>query len=68
MPQTAAFIDAMRDAFGREHIDGQIRRGIAGDATFHAAEAGHELGTARRPGDRVATTDMVLGEPGSKGK
>lgn len=36
MPETAAFIDAMRDAFGEGEINLQIRRGMHGEATFYA--------------------------------
>jgi hypothetical protein len=45
MPQTSAFIDALRTAFGKEMIDGQIRKGISGQATFYACENGHVVGT-----------------------
>ncbi|GAB2913834.1 hypothetical protein GCM10027278_38080 [Paralcaligenes ginsengisoli] len=45
MPGTAAFIDAMRQAFGSEMIDAQIRKGLKGETTFYARENGHELGT-----------------------
>lgn len=44
MPQTAAFIDAMRDAFGAEHIDAQIRKGMNGQPGFYAEENGHKFG------------------------
>lgn len=45
MPLTAAFIDDLRDAFGREHIDAQIKAGMRGEPTFFAQENGHTLGT-----------------------
>ena len=45
MPQCAAFIDKLRDAFGKEHIDGQIRAGMRGEPVFYASENGHTLGT-----------------------
>lgn len=45
MPLTAAFIDECREAFGAEMINGQIRLGMQGARTFHAAENGHEVGT-----------------------
>lgn len=45
MPQCAAFIDSLRDAFGKEHIDGQIRAGMRGEPVFYASENGHTLGT-----------------------
>ena len=46
MPEVAAFVDQMRDAFGKDEIDQQIRRGMRGEPTFYARESGHELGTA----------------------
>lgn len=49
MPLTAAWIDAMREAFGREYIDGIIRAGMNGSAVFHAAENGHTIGTPIAP-------------------
>lgn len=45
MPETAAFVDAMRQAFGVDEINGQIRKGMAGDPVFWASENGHEIGT-----------------------
>ncbi len=45
MPQCAAFIDSLRDAFGKEHIDGQIRAGMRGEPVFFASENGHTIGT-----------------------
>lgn len=49
MPTVAAWIDGLREAFGRDYIDRQIRRGLKGDGIFHAVENGHEIG---RPGVR----------------
>lgn len=52
MPLTAAFIDAVRDAFGADCIDAAIRAGIKGEPDqFHATEAGQTVGTAFLPGD-----------------
>jgi len=45
MPTIAAFIDSLRDAFGRDSIDKQIRKGMKGEPTFYASENGHEIGT-----------------------
>ena len=46
MPQTAAFIDELREVFGADSIDPSIRRGMAGvPGVFHAVENGHEIGT-----------------------
>lgn len=45
MPETAAFIDSLRSAFGEASINEQIRKGLNGEPTFYARENGHELGT-----------------------
>lgn len=44
MPDTAAFVDAMREAFGADVIDASIRAGLAGETTFCAQEAGRTVG------------------------
>jgi hypothetical protein len=44
MPFTAAFLDELRTVFGREAIDGQIRKGLNGEPTFWARENGRKLG------------------------
>ena len=46
MPQTAAFIDFAREAFGVASVDAAIRNGMAGlPGNFHAIENGREVGT-----------------------
>jgi hypothetical protein len=45
MPVIAAFIDQLVEAFGKEEIHGQIRKGLQGEPTFWASENGHEIGT-----------------------
>lgn len=55
MPLTAEFIDAMRDAFGAEAINEQIRNGMRGALTFWAQENGHEIGSR----SIVRTADVV---------
>lgn len=45
MPVVTAFIDQLREVFGREYIDDIIRAGIRGKPVFHATENGHEVGT-----------------------
>lgn len=52
MPVTAAWIDLMRAAFGAEHIDGQIRKGMKGEPVFWASENGHEVGTKEAEGTK----------------
>lgn len=49
MPNVTAFIDAMREAFGKEMIDRQIKRGMRGEPVFYAKENGHEVGTPMPP-------------------
>lgn len=58
MPSTAAFIDAMRDAFGAESINQSIKAGMNGQPTFYASENGHEVGTkAQISADKVVGGD-----------
>ena len=47
MPNTAAIIDALRDAFGAGGINASIAAGMRGEPDrFYAREAGLELGVA----------------------
>lgn len=46
MPEIAGFIAQLKAAFGAQAIDAAIRRGKAGEPTFHAEENGHTVGTA----------------------
>ena len=48
MPLVTAFIDGMRDAFGKDAIDAQIRLGMAGHKTFWARENGIDVGSLPR--------------------
>lgn len=48
MPDTAAFVDLMREAFGADVIDASIRAGLAGETTFCAQEAGRTVGAVAR--------------------
>jgi hypothetical protein len=45
MPEIAAFVSSLRDAFGDATIDEAIARGKAGEPTFFAREAGRTVGT-----------------------
>jgi hypothetical protein len=45
MPQVTAFIDRLRNTFGRDNIDAVIRRGMKGEPVFYASENGHTIGT-----------------------
>ena len=62
MPLVTAWIDGLRDAFGREAIDGQIRAAVRdGLATFHAREGGHEVGTPLpAPRVEISAAQMVV--------
>lgn len=44
MPGIAGWIDGLRDAFGADSVDGQIRKGMRGEPTFCAIENGQEVG------------------------
>lgn len=48
MPTVARWIDELREAFGKEQIDAQIRAGMDGKRTFWARENGIEIGTKGR--------------------
>ena len=54
MPETAAFIDALREAFGADTINDAIRAGMQGGSDFHAIENGHEIGSPMKPMSRPA--------------
>jgi len=45
MPKVAAFIDSLRKAFGDEHINDVLKRGVRGEPVFFAQENGFEIGT-----------------------
>jgi hypothetical protein len=45
MPLVTAFVDDLRAAFGDELINDAIKKSLQGQATFHATENGHEIGT-----------------------
>lgn len=45
MPLVTEFIDACRDAFGKDEINQTIRAGMAGMPVFYASENGHTIGT-----------------------
>lgn len=51
MPETAAFLDALREAFGAPGIDAAIAAGMRGEPGFYAREAGYEVGTADTAGE-----------------
>ncbi len=62
MPQTAEFIDALRQAFGGAMVSAAIRNGLAGGSDFHATENGHSIGTpAEKPGASF-TVNQLLGD------
>lgn len=64
MPITADFIDALRDAFGKEGIDASIRKGMAGvPGFFHASEAGRSVGTQDIERRGVSAAQMVIEQP-----
>lgn len=45
MPETAAFIDACREAFGADQINPSLKNGAQGGSDFYARENGHTIGS-----------------------
>lgn len=45
MPMAAETVDWLREVFGKEFVDAQIRRSMKGEPTFWIRENGMELGT-----------------------
>ncbi|OWW18422.1 hypothetical protein [Noviherbaspirillum denitrificans] len=45
MPWVAGVVDHLREVFGQEFVDGQIRRSLRGEPVFYAEENGHQVGT-----------------------
>ncbi|WP_199710580.1 hypothetical protein [Noviherbaspirillum cavernae] len=70
MPEVAAWIDSLREAFGREQIDACIRIGIR-DGSFWAMENGRTIGTPPAEArSRIEKEWQELGqkkEPGGEG-
>lgn len=65
MPQCAAFIDELREVFGAEEINAQIKLGMQGAQTFHARENGHEVGTRFSEPVKYITADRMVIRPTS---
>jgi len=61
MPNVTRFIDDMREAFGNEMIDRQIRKGMNGEQGFYAKEGGHTIGTPLIPVDGVKLSETFVG-------
>lgn len=69
MPQVAAWVDELRECFGRAEIDRQIAGGMAGRPTFHASENGMEIGTPIEwdAARAINAGQMVIGKPNVNG-
>lgn len=65
MPETAAFIDAMREAFGAEMVHAQIRRGMRGEPTFYACENGMTVGSQLRVSGFELAADALVDKHGN---
>lgn len=65
MPETAAFVDDMRAAFGAEMVDSAIRGGMKGEGSFFASENGREVGSRPREidGKAVGGNDFAHATP-----
>jgi hypothetical protein len=62
MPIVDAFVDQLRETFGREEIDRAIVEGLR-DGHFYARENGHELGkfvSSSWEGDHATYTGITL--------
>lgn len=62
MPETYAFIEACREAFGKDAVNPMIKLGMEGASTFHAVENGIEVGTEMPSFEDVrgVTLDQVV--------
>lgn len=60
MPVTAQLIDDFRAVFGKENIDGVLRRARKGEPVFYAVENGHTFGTPSPPRVRVQWDEKGL--------
>lgn len=66
MPQVAAWIDELREAFGRELVDAQIKAGLQGKGTFYATETGPD-GQTRTVGSPEACRPAMVVRKGAWG-
>lgn len=60
MPETYAFIEALRAEFGAKGINAQIKLGMDGAQTFHAIENGIEVGTRFSEPVKFVVGDSML--------
>jgi hypothetical protein len=68
MPETAAFIDSMRQAFGAEEMNAAMKRGLA-EGTFWAVENGHVVGKPQchlPRGVKIAAAAMTINPKGKR--
>lgn len=64
MPLTSAFIDELRDVFGADAINAEVRKGMQGIPGFYACENGIEVGTRMLTrGSEISVAQMVLLRP-----
>jgi hypothetical protein len=65
MPKVAAFVDELRDVFGRGEVNAVIREGLRPDCEprdrFFASEGGEQLGRPLVIASEVSVSRMVLG-------
>lgn len=66
MPRCAAFVDALREAFGAEEINDVIKRGLRPDCNpehrVYFSEAGYVLGRPMPEVAGVTAAQMMIGE------
>ena len=62
MPLVSAWIDEMRLAFGHGDVSGWVRDGLAA-GTFHAKEAGAEIGTPQDYPGAISLAEITIKSP-----
>lgn len=67
MPLVTAFIDDLREIFGKDDINATIKAGMAGVPGFWARENGNEVGTRyHERGTEISAAQMVIIPPEKK--
>lgn len=67
MPTVAGWIDDLRLAFGNQDVTSWVREGIA-CGTFHATEAGHEIGKPIAGMENAVSVAQMVLEPAPEPK
>lgn len=62
MPTVTAWVNTLRDVFGKDEINDCIRAGLAGKGIFYASENGHIIGALflGNPAKCISVADMNI--------